>query len=136
VKIRGFCGLICFIENYELAFQKTEKTLGDLKKTSIFVGCFERTALVVLFWYFRKKCHGFVNQWKASLKWVAFFLLFIFTLRVCSGCEVQRCKVAKGQSLTLRVLRVWGSEIQSCKASSVTNLINGKRSALSGRALL
>ena len=29
---------------------------------------------VVLFWHFRKKCLGFVNQWKASLKWVAFFL--------------------------------------------------------------
>jgi hypothetical protein len=29
---------------------------------------------VVLFWHFRKKCPGFVNQWKASLRWVAFFL--------------------------------------------------------------
>ena len=34
---------------------KKEKTLVGFKKTSIFVGCFEKKQhLVVLFWYFRK----------------------------------------------------------------------------------
>jgi len=43
------------------------------KKQVYLWAVFFKQHLVVLFWRFRKKCRGFVNQWKATLKWVAFF---------------------------------------------------------------
>lgn len=104
-----------------------------LKKQVYLWAVLKEQHLVVLFWYFRKKCHGFVNQWKASLKWVAFFLLFSFAVRYASGSSLigakwQRCKaallaqwqslkVAKSQSAALSGVeesqRCRGAEAQS-----------------------
>jgi hypothetical protein len=52
-----------------------KKHWTGFKKRVYLWAVLKETALVVLFWYFRKKYRGFVNQWKASLKWDAFFLL-------------------------------------------------------------
>ena len=73
---------------------------------------FYKQHLVVLFWYFRKKYRGFVNQWKASLKRVAFFLLFSLILRLRSGFEVQSDKGAKLHSKPLLLKALYLSPIK------------------------
>lgn len=45
-----------------------------MEKEVYLTASLDERSKVVLFWHFFQKCRGFVNQWKASLKWVAFFV--------------------------------------------------------------